>query len=96
MSPDNSGIPGTTPDNSFTTAGITPIGKGAKVSWRLRSGENGTGTVVTDEAGGLVQVIVETQSNPNNTEHQTPELFYHSLWCNVAILTVHTPIEAAT
>lgn len=60
--------------------------KGTKVSWKLKDNAGtGTGTVLTDEEDGRVQVAVETQSGGGQT---TAYEMHFIIWCTVTWLTV--------
>jgi hypothetical protein len=60
--------------------------KGTKVSWALKDNAGtGTGTVISDEVDGHVQVAVDTQTGGGTTV--TYEMHY-VIWCTVTWLTV--------
>lgn len=58
--------------------------KGTKVSWKLKSGGGGSGTVITDEENGRVQVAVEERWG--NGTHCLDEMHF-VIWCTVTWLT---------
>ncbi len=66
--------------------------KGTKVSWTLKSGTaGGSGTVVTDEVDGEVQVKVESQWELHGTSGQktvTENEMHYVISCTTTWLTV--------
>lgn len=65
--------------------------KGTKVSWTLKSGKaGGSGTVITDELDGEVQVKVETQWEDHQLSGQrsaTQNEMHYVISCAVTWLT---------
>lgn len=58
--------------------------KGTQVRWTLKDSSQGSGTVITDEVDGHVQVSVETVTYNGQTKDVEP---HNVIWCAVTWLT---------
>jgi hypothetical protein len=60
--------------------------KGTKVSWTLKGGaEGGSGTTITDEVDGHVQVAIDSHWKNGQTWANEEK---YTIWCAVTWLTV--------